>query len=305
MARDAIQSVNPFRCRMWDLHDRLDAHITEESCKAEIESFERHGQMVPALARKLVGDRDHDYELIYGARRLFVARHLNKPLLVEVRAMTDREAIVAMDVENRHRQDISPYERGLSYANWLRSGNFASQEDIARSLRISASQVSRLLKLARLPSVVVDAFGAATDICERWGLEIAEALEDAERRPAIIRTARTLAARNPREEAAKVYRELVHSGKESRKVKGSAHDEVVRDRRGAPLFRVRYQRNTVALVLPMGSLSPTALGRIRQAVCGLLQGSEDFELDTPQVACQPVAMLGGAHSRMLMAQVRE
>ena len=298
MTREAIQSINPFRCRMWDLHDRLDNHITEQSCRAEIDSFQRHGQMVPALGRKLVRDLTHDYELIYGARRLFVARHLNQPLLVEVRVLSDREAIVAMDIENRHRQDISPYERGLSYANWLRSGNFASQEDIAKSLKISASQVSRLLKLARLPSVIVDAFSAATEICETWGLEIAEALEDAQRRPAIIRAARALAAKEPRENSATVYRELVLSGQQSRKVKKPSHDEVVRDYGGAPLFRVRYQRSAVALVLPMSRLSPASLARIRQAVCGLLQAIDDSdscatlpaECDPPQLPVSHAAL---------------
>ncbi len=116
--------MDPFRCRMWDLHDRFEAAITEQSCKAEIESFQRHGQLVPVLGRPIRGDPQHEVELIYGGRRLFVARHLNKQILVEMRPMTDREAIVAMDIENRQRLDISPFERGFSYTRWLRMGLF-------------------------------------------------------------------------------------------------------------------------------------------------------------------------------------
>ena len=153
-----LLSVNPFRACMWSLHDRCDRHVNEQTCRAEIESFETRGQLVPALGRPLRDDPDHDVELIYGARRLFVARHLNRSLLVDVREMSDREAIVAMDVENRQRTDISSYERGVSYARWLRNGHFGSQEDIARALRISSSQVSRLLRLAKLPSVILGAF---------------------------------------------------------------------------------------------------------------------------------------------------
>jgi ParB family transcriptional regulator, chromosome partitioning protein len=272
VAGEAIQCVNPFSCRMWEFHDRLDSHITEHSCKAEIESFETHGQIVPVLARRLRGDLHHDFELIYGARRLFCARHLNRPLLVEIRTLTDREAIVAMDIENRHRQDISPYERGLSYTNWLRSGSFASQDDIARNLKISASQVSRLLKLARLPSVIVAAFSGANEICENWGLEIAEALEDPQRRATIIRTARTLGAMNPRMKAQAVYRELLFAQQPSRRARKASHDEVVRDDSGAPLFRVRYHRSAIALVLPLAKVSPATLGHIRQAVCSAMQG---------------------------------
>jgi ParB family chromosome partitioning protein len=294
VAAEAIQSVNPFSCRMWEFHDRLDCHITEQSCKAEIESFETHGQIVPVLARRLQGDLHHDFELIYGARRLFVARHLNRPLLVEVRTVTDREAIVAMDIENRHRQDISPYERGLSYTNWLRSGHFASQDDIARNLKISASQVSRLLKLARLPSVIVSAFNSANEICETWGLEIAAALEDPLRRAALIRTARTLGALNPRMKAQGVYRELLLSQQPNRKSRKTSHDEVVRDDSGVPLFRLRYHRSAVALLLPLAKVSPATLGHIRQAVCSVMQGSEVTACDPAEAQLPDTAILARA-----------
>jgi ParB family transcriptional regulator, chromosome partitioning protein len=177
-----IVFINPFRCRLWDLHDRIETHITEESCRAEIESISRHGQIVPALGRPLRGTPDYDVELICGARRLFVARHIKRDLAVELREISDREALILMDTENRQRTDISPYERGMSYARWLRSGHFQSQDDVARALKISAAQVSRLLKVARLPAVVVDAFADPTEIHESWGLDLMAALEDPERR---------------------------------------------------------------------------------------------------------------------------
>jgi hypothetical protein len=82
----SIVAVNPFRCRLWAFHDRLEEHVNAETC------------------------------------RLFVARHLNAQLLVEMRPMSDLEAIVAIDIENRQRVDVSPYERGLSFAQWLRAG---------------------------------------------------------------------------------------------------------------------------------------------------------------------------------------
>jgi hypothetical protein len=71
-----IVSANPFRCRMWDLHDRLEHLIVEDNCREEISSVSRHGQQVAPLGRRLRGDPDHDVELICSARRLFVARHL-------------------------------------------------------------------------------------------------------------------------------------------------------------------------------------------------------------------------------------
>lgn len=281
-----IVSVNPFECRMWDLHDRIEANVNEESCKEEIESFLKHGQLIPALGRPLSkNDPTHRVELIYGARRLFVSRHLNIPLLVELRELTDREAIVAMDIENRHRCDISPYERGLSYTRWLRSGHFKAQEDVAKALRVSASQVSRLLKLAQMPSIVVDAFDSSASIREVWGLEIMQVLEDTGRRAATIRAARNLASLTPRLPAHQVYRQLISASVQGRRVRQPTHDEVVKDVTGRPLFRIRHQRSTVALVLPLEKLAPDVFAAVRNAVAAALQTGSvlvERQIERPQ-----------------------
>jgi ParB family chromosome partitioning protein len=262
--------VNPFRCRMWELSDRIESHITEETCRAEIESVSRHGQLVPVLGRALRGDPDYDFELIYGARRLFVARHVNKQLAVEIRTLSDRDAIVAMDIENRQRADISPYERGLSYTRWLRGGLFKSQDDIAQSLKVSASQVSRLLKLARLPSVIVNAFDSPTQICEGWGLDLIDALDDANRRQATVLRARALGNLSPRLPACEAYRQLLSASTPGRKPKEKLHDEVVKDERGGPLFRIRQQRKSIAFLLPVDRVSARMLDSIRVAITGVL-----------------------------------
>jgi len=265
--------VSPFRCRLWDLHDRFESAISDENCKAEIESFSRLGQIVPALGRPLRGNPDFDVEIICGARRLFVARHINRDLLVELREMSDREALIAMDTENRERVDISPYERGMSYARWLRSGLFQSQEDIARALKISPAQVSRLLKLSRLPAVIVDAFPSALEICESWGLELIEALEDPTRRMSTIHHARLLCAQEPRARGAEVYRRLLAASGNGRRAKTPGRDEVVKDVRGRPLFRIRKLRRAVALLLPAERVPAATLSSIRQTLATMLGGA--------------------------------
>ena len=276
----SIVSVSPFRCRMWSLHDRIDSHISETTCKVEIDSFLKHGQLVPVLGRPLQADPNHDIELIFGARRLFVARHVNGPLLVEIRDLSDVEAIVAMDIENRQRMDISPYERGVGYARWLRSGLFQSQDDIARALKISASQVSRLLKLARLPSVVVGAFQNPAEICEGWGLSLAEALEDPQKRQITLQRARALSAAPQRKSASDVYNELLCASARERRTKASARDEVVRNSDGAPLFRIQRRRGAIAVLLPVG-VSAGCLDAIRMSVANEL--ARDSEQDVSEV----------------------
>jgi ParB family chromosome partitioning protein len=266
----SIISVNPFRCRMWSLHDRLEEHITDESCREEIASFARHGQLVPVLARPLRNDAAYQYELIFGARRLFVARHMNLPLRLEVQELSDREAIVAMDIENRHRRDISPYERGLSYARWLREGYFSSQDEIALSLKVSASQVSRLLKVARLPPVIVSAFENPSDICELWAVELASALEDPRRREPTIRAARELGRAPARLPSREVCRRLLSAGAKGRKLAPANRDEVVLSETGTPLYRIRHDRSWVTLRLPITRVSAKSLANIRCALSTIL-----------------------------------
>jgi ParB family chromosome partitioning protein len=275
-----IVSVNPFKCRMWALHDRLEEQITEESCRAEIESILRHGQLVPALGRSLKGDPMYEIELIYGARRLFVARHLNLPLKVELRDMADREGIVAMDIENRQRQDISAYERGLSYARWLREGHFNSQEDIAAALRVSASQVSRQLKIARLPPVVVGAFKDLSELCEAWALEIAAALDDPQKRAHTLKAARQLAKMSPRPTALETYRRLLVAPVTGRKPVVRHTYEMISDESGKPLFRVRHERRAIALLLPVERMSAMTLREVCSSVRELLQRKTKVELES-------------------------
>lgn len=271
-----VISVSPFRCRMWDLHDRLEESLSEESCRKEIESFLKCGQIVPALGRILHDDPDHDVELIYGARRLFIAKHLARDLLVEIREISDRESIVAMDIENRQRIDISPYERGLSYGRLLRSGHFKSQDELARALNVSTSQVSRLLKISQLPAVIIDAFPDIKELHETWGLKLHEAISDPTRRQAVIAKARNIAKATCRTPAKDVFRALI-SASAGLILKSAAHDEVVKDPTGKPTFRIRRLRDSVALVLPVEKVSAETLITLRETVLRLLIVADGFQ----------------------------
>jgi ParB family transcriptional regulator, chromosome partitioning protein len=274
----SVLSVDPFRCRMWVFHDRIENQLTELSCKNEIESISRHGQLMPALGRRLTKDRDHDVELIYGARRLFVARHLNRPLSVELREMSDCEAMVAMDAENRLRKDVSAYERALSYARCLRGGCFRSQEELAQSLRISRAQMSRLLGLAKLPAAVIAAFPDPREICETWGLDLLRAVEDPKRRQLILDRARRLSAAPP-PRAVDVYNELSSLPIRGKR-RGLSNEEVIRDERGAMMFRIREMRNDLALFVPTKGLSASRVTEIRSAVTAVLRRQTTEAIDS-------------------------
>jgi hypothetical protein len=50
-----------------------------------------------------------------------------------------------------------------------------------------------------------------------------------------------------------------------------AHDEVVRGQKGNPLFRIRHQRGSITLLLPLERLSKESLREARNFLAGLLQ----------------------------------
>jgi ParB family transcriptional regulator, chromosome partitioning protein len=267
-----VHAVSPFLCRIWDGHERLDDYINEETCRVEIDSVKRYGQLIPVLCRPLKHDKEHSYELVYGARRLFVARHLNQPLLAEIRDLSDREAAIAADIENRQRKELSPYERARSYATWLRAGLFASQDDLAHALHVSASQVSRVLKLASLPALIVSIFNSPTEICENWGRELMNIWDDPERRPALTSGARAIARAAQKPAAPVIYQRLICAAGEKSKTRQLEYrDEVIRDNSGKPLFRVRIHQNDIALLLPTLAVSEESLTEIKCTVSGILQ----------------------------------
>jgi len=263
--------ADPFRCRMWANHERLERFITDSSCQAEIKSFTSHGQRIPVLGRRLESDASHDFELIYGARRLFVARRLNVPIEVEVRQLSDRDAAVALEMENRQRAEVSPYERGLCYINWLRAKCFDSQEELAAALNISASQVSRMMKLARLPSVSVNVVSSPLEIKESWGLDLHQGWQDPARQRALSGGARSIAKDSPRLSPERVYQRLVAQSTYAPKPRETSRDEVVKDQSGNALFRIRYQRRSISILLETQRLSSHDVDVLKHLIRGAIQ----------------------------------
>jgi len=82
-----------------------------------------------------------------------------------------------MDAENRLRTDISPYERGMSYARWIRGGTSIPRRSRAYAENFGCTSVAAL-KDGAPSSIVVDAFGSPQEIRESWGLLIMDALDD-------------------------------------------------------------------------------------------------------------------------------
>jgi ParB family chromosome partitioning protein len=150
LERENIHAVDPKRCRPWKFHNRTDAWYTRERCLDLIESIAKDGQLEPALARRLDGEKDYDFELIFGMRRRFACEVTGQKLKVRVVEADDARAAVLMHIENADRQDIMPMERAISFLVQAEAKVFPTQEAMADALNVSKGQVAKMIKAAGL-----------------------------------------------------------------------------------------------------------------------------------------------------------
>lgn len=280
MPPGALLTIDPFRCRVWNLNDRIEDCVTAETCRAEIESVARVGHLAPVIGRPIKCDTQFDIEIICGTRRLLVARYLRIPLRVELRDLTDRQAAVALETENSLRKQTSPYERGLWLAKLLKQNLYHSQDEMARELGITPTQVTRLLKFAELPQVVIGAFGSPHEILESWAVELHKGSMD-ERRRLLIARSHALAKRVPRPPAFSVYETLLASrGTATRTRRRRGAGRVVKNRTGMPLLRFERQRNDVVLRIPNALIDTNMEKAVTDAVVTVLNRRSATERST-------------------------
>jgi len=192
--------VDPAFCRIWKGHNRDYAALNAENCADLIESFRAQGrQEVPAIVRRVSGDPKYRFEVICGARRHWTVSWLRAnnysefKFLIEPRELTDEEAFRLADLENRHRRDLSDYERAMDYARALIRYYDGSQQRMLERLEVSKSWLSRYLELAKLPAEVVAAFGSPHGIGIRHAAVLAPLLRVPVKRQRILDAAEALA----------------------------------------------------------------------------------------------------------------
>lgn len=168
-----IRWVDPDRCRLWPRHNRL--KLDFENCRDLIDSIDRNGQSVAAIGRAVRDDPDCDYEIIAGGRRFWAVKWLRDhaepenrekyQILIDIRALDDREAFLVADLENKDRKDISDYERAKDYhralSDFYRHGD---KKKMAEALGIEYTSFTRLLDLAEMPEEIIKAFGSFHEV---------------------------------------------------------------------------------------------------------------------------------------------
>jgi ParB family chromosome partitioning protein len=246
-----LHLVDPVRCRMWSRHNRRYDLLSEASCADLLEGLRAQGeQEFPAIVRTIADDPDFDYEVICGARRhwsvsfLRTVEHRQIKFLIEVRDLDDEGAFRLSDVENRARDDISDYERALDYRVAVEDYYGGVARRMAERMEVSEGWLSRFLELAKLPAVIVEAFGDIRQIRENHARLVKPLLADEKIRPKVMVAAKTLAseqaervrAGEPVLPAAKVIDRLKAAAVGKAQTAAKREPQVISSASGAALF---------------------------------------------------------------------
>jgi ParB family transcriptional regulator, chromosome partitioning protein len=193
-------SVEPERVKVWAGNARHSAGLYESKCRDLIDSIiATGGQKVPVVLRQVAGDPHYDFELIVGARRLWAVSFLRAngyphiKLTGVVQSLTDEQAFVLSDAENRARKDVSDIERARNYAMAVNSIFGGNQTLMASKLGVSKGWLSKMLSVAALPETVLLAFEYIQTISLAALYSVTTLMKDPEMAIAIIREAAVVA----------------------------------------------------------------------------------------------------------------
>jgi ParB family transcriptional regulator, chromosome partitioning protein len=136
----SISSIvaNPYQPRTeWD----------QEELKSLAESIRVNGVIQPILVRAF----DGKYQVIAGERRLRACQLAGlESIPAIIKTVTDSEMLEMALVENIHRADLNPIERGQAYQNYLKEFSLSQSEAAAR-LGEDRSVIANFMRLLELP----------------------------------------------------------------------------------------------------------------------------------------------------------
>lgn len=198
----AIRRLDPAQIDVWEANTRDATTLADLRIAILVESIKVTGQQVPAICRPSPTDPSR-LELVSGVLRLAAIRKINEgrpkhavPLLVEVRAMDDRQAFALVDAENRVRTDIAPIERARSY-QFAITRIYGTEAALAEALTLNKSSVSRTLDVARLPAEVRALVTDVREISAAQASSFMTAWREDELRPTLLQLAAELQKGGP------------------------------------------------------------------------------------------------------------
>jgi ParB family chromosome partitioning protein len=200
----------------------LSLSTADEKLKSLKASIRANGQDTPVRVRPAASGASTEYELVEGHRRHAVIRELNRetPGGFQILARLDAKAVEAKDLvlkmyrENAEREDLSAFETGTMFSQWLTAGICKTQRELAALVGLKENTVSQYLTIASLPAEISSAFGDVRLISVRWATALAGAYKD--HRAETLAVARRLGKQSPRPDAQLIYDALTTTGSSKR-----------------------------------------------------------------------------------------
>lgn len=155
-----------------------------------LSSIRDRGQDTPILVRPHPKESGR-YMVVFGHRRLDVARQLGRKVRAVVKSLDDRTHVIAQGQENSARASLSFIEKAVFAAKLLELDYDGDNATVLAALSIDKATLSKMLSVASLPAPILAAAGGAKSIGrDRW-YELKQLLE----RPANLEKALAFVAR--------------------------------------------------------------------------------------------------------------
>lgn len=249
------QQIKP--SRFANRHELSFSGAAFEGLKAEISATGRNVQPIKVRRVGQLADGRDEFEIAFGHRRHRACLELGIPVVAVIEELTDVQLFSEMERENRERQDLSPWEQGVTYKRAVDEGLFPSLRKLASAIGAQVGNVSTAIQLASLPVEVVDAFPSPLNLQFRWASSLRAALDKNPEQ--VLTQARELAAMNPKLASREVLARLTSAAasfSRDASTQFTSNGKIVgsfdKDAKGNFLLRIKA-----------GSLSPAKERRLR------------------------------------------
>lgn len=184
----SLIEISPDSCRPWQYANRSIAEFGDLDALAL--SMKQDGQQEPILVR-LAQDTTLPasirYEIIFGRRRYEAAKKANLPLIAIVKALSDKEAVLAQKAENENREPVSPYSEACHYRKLLDTGCFKSEAELSRELNMPKATLNNALAFTKIPTEVIDLIPGIHSLSTRIAVSTIKLLNESEQNHEIIK----------------------------------------------------------------------------------------------------------------------
>jgi ParB family chromosome partitioning protein len=133
-----------------------------------LERIRERGQDSPILVRPNPRSSGR-YMVVFGHRRWKVAKALGRKVRAVVKALEDRDHVLALGQENAARADVPFIDRALFAADVARLRYDDDNATVLSALSIDRATLSKMLAVATLPPSILEAIGQAKSVGrDRW-----------------------------------------------------------------------------------------------------------------------------------------